>query len=707
MACSRWRRRQRALAAALAWLLLAALALPALAGVMTKEALARRFPSPLMVGEKDAALPIWPLLRQNATAIELVGYAFESVDFAPVPGFSGTPVNLLVAIDPKGSFLDVQVLSHHEPVFLEGLGEAPMFRFVEQYRGLSLTQSVAIDTAPRGGPRNEGSLVHIDGVAKATASVRIMNQSVLASALKVARARLGFAGAADPDQIARLRPDVFERIGFDDMRREGMVGHVILSNRQVEAAFAGSAGEGLDPEALAKPDEPASEFYMALASVPSIGRNLLTPASWTRLSDRLEPRDHALLVAYGGRYGVLGGDFVAGTAPDRLLLKQNGLAIEMRDLDLDLKSAEPALRGKSLRVFRIIGQSGLDLAQPLDLALVVKRAKGIIYPERINREFSSALRLPARFYDAPVANDKGWVAIWRQRWAELALLAAGLAVLAVALARQRALVANPRRFAWFRQGYLLFTLLFIGWYAQGQLSIVNLTGALQALRDGRGLEFFLYDPMTVSLWAFVFVSLLVWGRGTFCGWLCPFGALQEFIGKLAQRLRLPQLTIRRHWDARLKLLKYLVLASILGSVFVSAELADKLVEAEPFKTAITLNFVRSWPFVLYAGALLAASAVVYKSFCRYLCPFGAGLAILGRIRLLDWLPRRRECGKPCQTCRHRCEYEAIRPDGGIRYEDCFQCMDCVVIHQSDDLCAPLILEKKRARVVVIHAATPS
>ena len=446
---------------------------------------------------------------------------------------------------------------------------------------------------------------------------------------------------------------------------------------------------------------------MALASVPSIGRNLLTPASWTRLSDRLEPRDHALLVAYGGRYGVLGGDFVAGTAPDRLLLKQNGLAIEMRDLDLDLKSAEPALRGKSLRVFRIIGQSGLDLAQPLDLALVVKRAKGIIYPERINREFSSALRLPARFYDAPVANDKGWVAIWRQRWAELALLAAGLAVLAVALARQRALVANPRRFAWFRQGYLLFTLLFIGWYAQGQLSIVNLTGALQALRDGRGLEFFLYDPMTVSLWAFVFVSLLVWGRGTFCGWLCPFGALQEFIGKLAQRLRLPQLTIRRHWDARLKLLKYLVLASILGSVFVSAELADKLVEAEPFKTAITLNFVRSWPFVLYAGALLAASAVVYKSFCRYLCPFGAGLAILGRIRLLDWLPRRRECGKPCQTCRHRCEYEAIRPDGGIRYEDCFQCMDCVVIHQSDDLCAPLILEKKRARVVVIHAATPS
>jgi hypothetical protein len=534
-----------------------------------------------------------------------------------------------------------------------------------------------------------------------------MNQSVLAAALKVARARLGFAGAADPDQIARMRPEVFEQISFADMLKEGMVGHVGLRNRQVEAAFAGSAGEGLDPEALARPEALMSDFYVALASVPSIGRTLLTPASWSRLAGRLEPHDHALLVAYDGRYGVLGDDFVAGTVPDRLRLRQNGLAIEMRDLDLDLKSTEPALRGKTLRVFRIIGQSGLDLAQPLDLALVVKRAKGIIYPERIDREFSSPLQLPARFYAAPVSSDKGWVAIWRQRSADLALLAAGLAVLAVALARQQALTANARRFAWFRYGYLLFTLLFIGWYAQGQLSIVNLTGLLQALADGRGLGFFLYDPMTVALWCFVLVSLLVWGRGTFCGWLCPFGALQEFVGKLAQRLRLPQVTVRREWDARLKRLKYLVLAAILGSVFVSAELTDKLVEAEPFKTAITLNFVRSWPYVLYAGALLAASAVVYKSFCRYLCPFGAGLAILGRLRLADWLPRPKASGKPCQTCRHRCDYQAIRPDGGIRYEDCFQCMDCVVIYHSDDLCAPLILEKKRARVVPIHTVSSS
>ncbi|MFL6718728.1 MAG: 4Fe-4S binding protein [Burkholderiaceae bacterium] len=696
--------RLAALRAAFAWLLLAWFAAaPAAAGTLAREAMARYFPSPLMVGERDATLPVWPLLRQNATATELAGYAFESIDFAPVPGFAGVPINLLVAIDPRGQFLDVRVVSHHEPVFLEGLGEAPMARFAGQYRGLALNQSIAIDTAPRAGPKQDGNVVHIDGVAKATASVRIINQSVLSSALKVARARLGFAGAADPDQIARIRPDVFESLSFEALQKEGMIKHVTLTNRQVEEAFAGSDAAGTDAEALASPDAAMSDFYVALASVPSIGRNLLAPASWSRLAGRLDPGDHALLVLYEGRYGIVGEDFVAGTVPDRLLLKQNGLAIEMRDLDLDLKTTEPALRGKALRVFRIIAQSGLDLAHPLELALVVRRAKGVIYPERFHREFPSRLGLPARFYDAPAAADRNWVGVWRQRWPDLALLAAGLLVLAVALARQKALTASRRRFAWFRQGYLLFTALFIGWHGQGQLSIVNLTGLLQAMRDGRDLSFFLYDPMTVSLWAFVLMSLLVWGRGTFCGWLCPFGALQEFVGKAARMLRVPQIRVRRAADARLKLLKYLVLATILASVFLAPAWTDALVEAEPFKTAITLNFMRSWPFVLYAGGLLLGSAVVYKFFCRYLCPFGAGLAVLGRFRLLDWLPRRKECGKPCQTCRHRCEYEAIRADGRIRYDDCFQCMDCVVIHQSDVLCAPLILEKKRARVIPVHS----
>jgi NosR/NirI family nitrous oxide reductase transcriptional regulator len=682
------------------------LATGAQAGVLTRAMLVERFPSPFIVGEKDAEMPVWPIFKKNMTSTDLAAYVFESVDFAPIPGFSGVPMNLLIALDPNGVFVDVQVLSHHEPVFLDGLGPAPLFKFVSQYKALSLKQNIKITTGGMSGSKQEGANAYIDGVSKATASVRILNQSALSSALKVARKKLGFAEGRDPDLIARIKPDQFEAMDLAQLRQQGLVQRVMLRNREMERAYAGSNGAGLDPIALAKPDEPFIDMEVSYVSVPTIGRNLLGEAGWTRLKNRLEPGDHAIMIVAKGRYGVVGDDFTRGAVPDRLVLKQGELPIEIRDLDLDVTlPAEPGMAAGTLKIFRVISQSGLDPALPLEFYLHVTRNKGMIYPERISRDFRFAVTLPAQYYVAAQPDNKTWHSIWQQRRWEIALLLAALLLLSVALTMQKKLSAHPTILLWFRRGFLVFTAVFIGWYAQGQLSIVNLTGVVQALKAGRSLEFMLYDPMTVTLWAFVLLSLFVWGRGTFCGWLCPFGALQELTGKLAQALKIPQLVIKTGTDARLKLLKYGVLAAILVSAFFSAELTDKLIEIEPFKTAITLNFIRSWPFVAYAVGLLLASMFVYKFFCRYLCPFGAGLAVLGRFRILDWLPRRAACGTPCQTCRHSCEYKAIRPNGTIAYDDCFQCLDCVVIYESDERCAPLMLEKKRARIIPIAPTT--
>lgn len=675
------------------------------AGVLTRATLAERFPAPFIIGERDTALPIWPILKKNMTSTELVAYVFESVDFAPIPGFSGVPLNLLVALDPKGVFVDVQVLSHHEPVFLEGLGEGPLNRFVAQYKALSLRQNLKIVTGG-GSAGKEGANVYLDGVSKATASVRIINQSVLSSALKVARKKLGFAEGRDPDLVARIDMARFAPMTVAMLQAQQLVKHVVVTNGEVDRAFADSPAARLDAQSLARPGEALIDLSVSLVSVPAIGRNLLGEAGWARLQDRLEPGDHAVMFDSRGRYGFVSDDFIRGSVPDRLALKQGALPIEIRDLDLDLVlPGGDGKRSDSMKIFRIISQSGLDPSLPLEFFLHVTRSKGIVYPEKTSRDFGFDYRLPAGYYIAAQPDNKTWLAIWSSRWQELALLIGALLILSVALTLQKKLVASDRRLRWFRRGFLAFTIFFIGWYAQGQLSVVNMTGVLQALLQQRSLSFMLYDPMTVTLWAFVAVSLVVWGRGTFCGWLCPFGALQEVTGKLGQLLKLPQLMIRPQVDARLKLLKYAVLILILASAVFAPVLTDKLVEIEPFKTAITLNFVRSWPFVLYAGALLVASMFVYKFFCRYLCPFGAGLAVLGRVRMLDWLPRRAACGTPCQTCRHRCEYKAIRPDGAIRYDDCFQCLDCVVIYESDALCAPLIMEKKRSRIIAIMPVT--
>ena len=687
-------------------LLAAACALGAVAqaGTLTKADLQQRFPSPLIVGERDAQLPVWPLFRQDGTAVPLVGYVYESVDLAPIPGFSGTPPNLLVALDAKGAFMDVQVLSQHEPVFVDGLGPAPLMRFVEQYRGLSLRQNIKIGSNSNRGEQRGSANVYIDGVAKATASVRIVNQTLLAASLHVARAKLGFAGGRDPELLARVRQDTFRPLDWEGLVRAGLVAHLRVTRAQAARAFEGTGVEALEP-AAAGTDDTFTELWVVYLSTPVTGRNLLGEAGWAHLQGRIDEGDHALLVLGRGPWTFVGDDFVRGAIPDRITLRQGELPLEMRDLDLDdALVLPPSLRGGDAKVFRVIGPAGLDPAQPLEVALHVVRSKGAIYPERIARNFPASLQLPPDQVLLAHADNKSWTGIWRSRAWELGVLGAALALLAVVLARPRWLVADARRLAIFRTAYLVFTLVFIGWFAQGQLSIVNVTALVQALVAGRGLGFFLYDPMTVVLWAFVAITLVGWGRGTFCGWLCPFGALQELVSQVTRALGLRPLRVRAALDARLKRVKYVVLLGIVGLAAFGATAApwtDRAVEIEPFKTAVTLVFVRSWPFVAWAVALVASSAFLFKGFCRYLCPLGAGLAVLGRLRRFAWIARRAECGTPCQTCRHRCDYEAIAPSGEIVYEECFQCLECVAIHDSDERCAPLI-QGKRHRTIRIQ-----
>lgn len=680
------------------------------AAVMTKESMIKAFPSPYIVGDKDPDLPIWPLYQQISTETPLVGYAFESIDMAAVPGFAGVPFNLLVAMDPEGKFIDIRVLSHHEPVFLDGLGEKPLIDFAKQYQGISLMQNIKIGA--KGGQSNDAN-AYIDGVTKATASVRIFNQSVLASSLKVAREKLGFAKGRDPDLIARLNTDFFQQMSWEELIAAGLIEKVRFSNGEVDKQFVDTIGEGQDPEAIEAPEENFIELYVANLTVPSVGRNLLLPQAWEYLQQNINQHDQMLLVLGQGRYSFVGEDFIRGGVPERLSLQQAELPIEIRDFDLsdrlDLFELEyqlklpEALQDYEWKAFHVIAQAGLDPAYPAEFALQVSRQKGWLYPETVTKGLAFNTTLPEDYFVAAETDNKTWHSLWSGRTTDIVILISGLLVLTIVLAKYSLLTRGGQALAWFRPVYLVFTLFFIGWYAQGQLSIVNITGLLQAQIAGRSLEFFLYDPMTVILWAYIGLTFFVWGRGTFCGWLCPFGALQELLGKLCAFLKLPQIKISEQLDQRLKWVKYLLLLVILLVAVISVPLTGSVVEIEPFKTSITLIFDRSWPFVLWAVALLALSLFVYKGYCRYLCPLGAGMAVLGKLRIFNWLPRRDECGSPCQLCKQRCEYQAIPKSGKIDYNECFQCLDCVVIYDDDTQCVPLIVEKRGGRKLKVKS----
>ena len=114
----------------------------------------------------------------------------------------------------------------------------------------------------------------------------------------------------------------------------------------------------------------------------------------------------------------------------------------------------------------------------------------------------------------------------QERVWQIGVLGVSLILLSGVFIWQHRISQHSRGFHLFRAGFLLFTLVFIGLYAQGQLSVVNIFTLLLALGENFDIRVFLMDPVIFILWSFTFVSLFIWGRGVFCGWLRPFGALQ-------------------------------------------------------------------------------------------------------------------------------------------------------------------------------------
>jgi len=700
--------RRPALALLLAGLLLGLLAAPpAVAGSLSKADIQALFPLPLVVGERSAQLPAWPLFRRNGGSLVLQGHVFETIDLEPVAGYGGKPVNLLVELDVDGSLRQVRLLSHAEPLFTSAKGTATLTEFARQYEGLTLDHQVQV-MGPRAERRQTDTMAALHGVLTGTVSAMAIDKAVLESAAQVARARLQPAGGAAAARASSGPNDRYTRSGWAALASAGLVQPWQLSNRQVQAAFKDSPAALRDPAGMAWPDGPAVDVWLAFIGLPQVGRNLLDAAGWQQVRALREQGQTPLLLLDGGRYPVGAAATPAEPRAAVLQLQQQGRRFALQPVayrgGLALSGSRSGVaQGAEPRLFSVQAADDgtrLDIEQPMALSLTLQR--GSAEPGASQR---TQLQRPFAIADAarwrPQRETPAWLRPWGQRATDLLVLAAGLVVLTVALLRQRWLSARPGRLAFFRNAYLVFTLGFIGWWAQGQLSILALTSAIEAGMAGRALDFLLADPVAVLLWAFTGVTLLVWGRGTFCGWLCPFGALQELVSRVAALVGLRPRRLRQAVDRRLKWLKYGVLGVLCASAVAAPAFTALAVEVEPFKTAISQSFQRDWPYVAWALLCVAASVLVFRGYCRYLCPLGAALAVLGRLRRWSWIPRRAECGTPCQTCRHRCDYQAISPAGTVAYDECFQCLDCVALHQDPKQCLPLLQAGRRVIPIAV------
>jgi len=291
-----------------------------------------------------------------------------------------------------------------------------------------------------------------------------------------------------------------------------------------------------------------------------------------------------------------------------------------------------------------------------------------------------------------------WVELWQEQAAHLILLCAALLLLMFILFFQDWLVVHTVLFQRVRIGYLLFTVFYLGFYAKAQLSVVNLLAFMRVLFGGFSWDTLLIDPMIFLLWGFVAVSIILWGRGVFCGWLCPFGALQELVHKVSERFQWPTYEFPPMVHERLWAIKYFILIALVGLSLESMIYAARLAEIEPFKTTFVMRFNREPWFVLYALSLLVIALFNSKFYCKYLCPLGAGLSFFTRFRIFDWLRRRKECGTPCQSCAAQCQISAIKPTGEIIDNECHYCLECQVTYWDEQRCPPLVEKRKKREV---------
>lgn len=473
-----------------------------------------------------------------------------------------------------------------------------------------------------------------------------------------------------------------------------------MTNADLAAALApaGLAPEALEVSPRGGPDAPYMTFHAMLATPAMIGRNVLGGALYDRVRGALAAGAQAILLSATGRYDFQGFKFQnksSGYALERLRILQGDKVFTFDKAHyIRLRSTLDDVTGAVI----LDAGSGFDPLQPWSAEVLVYAASA---------DTLAPVALPALPYVLPASHVltpepeiepmPAWLEGWLADLPNEIILGAALAALTAILALQSFWTRKRLLHRVIRTGFLLFTLVWLGWMAGGQLSIVHVVNYLRAPFEHMDIGFYLAEPLIVMLSLYVAVSLLLIGRGVFCGWLCPFGALQELVAQLARVLRLPQWNPSTQLQQKLWWGKYASLAVIVGLAFLAPSAESYAAEVEPFKTAITSYFVRGLPYVAYALLLIGLSAVSERFFCRFLCPLGGALAILDRLHLINLLKRRPECGHPCHLCEHSCPVRAIAPSGRINTAECFQCLDCQVEYYDDHRCPPLVQQRKRTR----------
>ena len=685
---------------------------------LTPEVMAVVYPGADRLGMEEGSPPAIAVFQGG----KIVAYVFSTLDIIAATGYSAVPFDVIAGIDLSGRVTGAKVVFHQESMIVhDAVRQRQLDTLLAREAGRSL----------RGGT----SALPPDYVDGATISARAMRAAVLTTAALVLRPRLVRTADSAVAAVTAVTPvtvptvptldlESFSIKPWDDLLTEGSVRRRRVTSGEVATALADARAPGVRLDwPLGAGDDLYIEFMTALVTPPAIGGNLLGLLKFEEYKGQLPSGAHAIYVASNGPYDFLGTKYFQeseGHRFDRLRVIQDGKTFGF--VQKDYSYATPLERQQVSGLFALPDKAGFDPLKPWRLEILINSTS----TPPVTVSFGLDYKVPDAYIlhvpdpQAPTPQPApqpepqpqpepellpellppvtpSWVEAWSDARVNIAILGVLLSVLTVIFIFQATLARSRVAHRIVRTGFLLVVLVWLGWTAGVQLSIVNVVNYVRAPFNRVDMGFYLAEPLMVIIAGYTLVSVLLIGRGVFCGWLCPFGALQELLAQLARALRVPRWNPPVVLEKRLWMGKYIAAAAVLALVMTEIDPAGASLEIEPFKTAITTKFTRAWPYVFYAGALLAIGLFSERAYCRFLCPLGGLLAFLDRLHLLTLLKRRPECGSACRLCERGCPVRAIEPTGKIVTAECFQCLDCQVEYHDEKRCPPLARAAKAHR----------
>jgi NosR/NirI family nitrous oxide reductase transcriptional regulator len=599
---------------------------------------------------------------------DVVGWVALSTDYVEIKAYSGKPLVTLVGLDPDGIITGARVVHHSEPILLIGIPEQALHDFVGFYAGQSPLQRIVV------GRSDKPDAVSVDAISGATVTVLAQNITVLDTAralgttLGVFDVSAVTSGHFVEDPIAWTFPEMLER---------GALGHLLVTHTDM----------GVDETA-----DPYVDLYFAVADAPQVGKSLLGEHSYKYYMGQLKEGEHLFVVMNSGSGSFKGSAFVRGGIFDRVRVQQGLREITFRDTDYwnlpDIFAVDaPEVTEGALFVMR---GGRFDPGSQYELVFLGSRYDQRGAFTRDFREFTSTHQIRDTLY---VVDKRATGIPWRQAWSnrrvDVAILVVYLLLVAGVFVMRKYTTVKLKRLSRLHMASMVFGFVIVGVYMGAQPSVTQIFTVVGSALHGWRWDLFLSEPLIFISWIFIAIVSLIWGRGVFCGWVCPYGAMSELAFQISQKLGLEGYELPDRIHLKLRYLRYAILAILVGVFAWDSILAERMAEVEPFKSTFLVPvWTRSWGFVAWWVVLLGLSFVMYRPFCRYLCPMGGGISLLSSFRPAG--PKRRAFCSSCKICTRGCEPRAFRKDGSIDPRECLSCMECEATYHDEQRCPPLI-----------------